>query len=222
MQRLADGQRRVAQIAAVQLDMQALIQANAQAQFGGVGPVGQGLSCAVVDELDLDAIIAAVDALQLPVEVTHQAVGGRIGRLQMHGLHRLRVALQAAEPRPAHRHTAAHTLAALVGGLLAEPDKRRLVIFLVAEYLRALLADQQLAGSYACAPAGQFVQFKAFNMGSGHWRTHRYRNLKKSIGAQLARRKQNARHWDGRFDVFQPCYLPYTCSGSQVISPGKI
>src|SRR3990167_530488 len=145
--------------------MQTLIQANAQAQFGSVGPVGQGLSGAVVDELQVNAVIAAVDALQLPVEVAHQAMGGRSVLLQVHSLHRLRVALQVAEPGPTHWHTAAHALAALVGRLLAEPDQRRLVIFLVAEYLRTLLADQQLAGTNACAPAGQLIQLKAFNVG---------------------------------------------------------
>src|SRR3989338_876644 len=94
----------------------------------------------------------------------------------MHSLHLLRVALQVAEPWPAHWHAAAYTLAALVGRLLAEPDQRWLVVFLIAEYLRTLLADQQLAGTNACAPAGQLIQLKAFNVGSGHWRTRRRKN----------------------------------------------
>src|SRR3989344_7288970 len=98
----------------------------------------------------------------------------------MHSLHLLRVALQVAEPWPAHWHAAAYTLAALVGRLLAEPDQRWLVVFLIAEYLRTLLADQQLAGTNACAPAGQLIQLKAFNVGSGHWRTRRRKNKERS------------------------------------------
>ncbi|MNE30710.1 hypothetical protein D3C80_1242420 [compost metagenome] len=77
----------------------------------------------------------------------------------MHGLHLFRVAPQVAEPGPAHRHPAAHALALLEFGLLAEPDQRLLAIALVAENLRALLRDQQFGVGATHAPAGQLVDF---------------------------------------------------------------
>src|SRR5690606_11429343 len=106
------------------------------------------------------------DVLQSPVEGAHQTVGWRgaaaILRLDLFG-----VALQRAEPGPAHRHAAAQALAAPVFRLLAEPDQRRRVIALVTEQLRTLLGDQQLCAPVADAPAGQLANLLMFDL-CGH------------------------------------------------------
>src|SRR3990167_6159127 len=72
-------------------------------------------------------------------------------------LHRLGVAPQIAEPGPAQWHAAAHALALLEFGLLAEPDQRPFAMALVTEDLCALLRHQQFGRGCAHAPVGQLV-----------------------------------------------------------------
>src|SRR5690606_2432476 len=104
----------------------------------------------------------------LPVQIPHQAMEGRWPVALVLLLHRERVALQVAEPGPADRNPAAHTLTALVGGLGAEPDQRLLAIALVAENLRALLRQQQLGLGGAYPPAGQLIEFQPLYLGLLH------------------------------------------------------
>jgi hypothetical protein len=83
-------------------------------------------------------------------------------------LHGRRIAPQIAEPGPAHRHTTAYALSGPIGSVRAQPDQRRLFALLVTENLRALLSDQQHAARDADSPAGQLIQFHAFDLGGAH------------------------------------------------------
>ncbi|MNT53814.1 hypothetical protein D3C72_1909230 [compost metagenome] len=64
------------------------------------------------------------------------------------------IARQIAEPGPAHRHATAYRLSTLAGGLLTEPDQRRLAKALVAQNLCALFGNQQLGLRGLYPPAG--------------------------------------------------------------------
>ena len=157
VQRLADGQGRVAEVAVAQLQVQLVVEANAQFQLDRMGPARQRLFGAVEDELEADAAVLLVDAEQLPIQTAYQAVGRRQAAALVQTLHRLGVAAQVAEPGPAQRHAATYALALVELGLLAEPDQRPLALALVAENLRTLLGDQKFGAGRAHAPAGQLV-----------------------------------------------------------------
>ena len=213
VQGLAEKQRMGAVIVAGQAQMQALVEADQQAQFHGVGPVGQRLHTAVEDEFDADRIVLFANVFQPPVEGAHQAVGRRgaaaILRLDLGG-----VAFQRAEPWPAHRDPAAQALAAPVFRLLAEPDQRRRVIALVAEQLRALLGDQQLRALVADSPAGQLADLLVFDL-CGHGR------FSGGWGGKGWFHKAKRPSRTGVLYGAGAAYGPYTVSGSQVISCGQ-
>ena len=133
VQCLAQRQRRRAEVVAGQVEVQAFVEADVQLDAGRVRPVGQRLLAAVEGEAQVHGPAFAVDALQLPVQRAHAAVEGRGAQVVVLRLQRQRVAAEVAEPGPAHRHPAAHRLLALVGGLFAEPDQRRLLATLVTQ-----------------------------------------------------------------------------------------
>ncbi|MNP08906.1 hypothetical protein D3C76_1009930 [compost metagenome] len=170
VQRLADRQRLVAEVAGGQFQLQVLAEAHRQAQLGGMRPAGQAV-VGVEAEVHGEFALFVGDVFQFPVDAAHQPVG-RAALAFDHAAHFHRVALQAAEPRPAHRHAAAHGLAVLVLGGFAEPHQRLLLVGLVAEQLRALLGDQRLAMGGMDAPAGQLVDAHLLDAGSLDFGAH--------------------------------------------------
>ncbi|MNC53860.1 hypothetical protein D3C75_1033070 [compost metagenome] len=121
--------------------MQVLAQLHYQLQLDVMRPARQVTLRFRQFEFDAQAFARFLDTQQLPVARARQAVGGCLFAV-VHGLHGLGVALQVAEPRPAHRHTGAYRLALTEDGLVAQPQQRWLANALVAEDLRALLGDQ--------------------------------------------------------------------------------
>ncbi|MOA03527.1 hypothetical protein D3C78_1230380 [compost metagenome] len=153
---------------AVQGELQARAEADFQLHVDRLRPVGQAAfrlraGEAQAHRVALDRLLAA-----FPGQAAHQAVEGRGGAAVL-GQQGGGVACQVAEPRPAHRHAAAHRLPALAARLLAEPDQRRFAGAAVAEQLRALLGDQQFGRAGLHPPAGQVVeQFAADHGGLAH------------------------------------------------------
>ncbi|MNV74406.1 hypothetical protein D3C71_1676210 [compost metagenome] len=119
-------------------------------------PVGQIALRFGQSEFDLQLAARFFDTLQLPVACAGQAMGWCL-LATVHGLNGWRVALQIAEPRPAHGYTRTHRFAFAEDGLIAQPQQRLLVHLLVAEDLRTLLGDQQFGSVAGDAPAVEFA-----------------------------------------------------------------
>src|SRR5690606_24974158 len=132
------------------------------------GPTLQRPIASVVGKAQGDGVALFFDAQQLPVQRAYKTVGRRLLQLIVR-LHRLRIAPQIAEPGPANRHTTAHALPGSIGRVRAQPDQRWLLVLSVTEYLRTLLGHQQFAACNTNSPAGQLIQFHAFDLGSAHY-----------------------------------------------------
>ncbi|MNG01530.1 hypothetical protein D3C84_845180 [compost metagenome] len=142
VQGLADGDGLRTPVVADQLDVQLVIQTNAQLQVHLMRPAWQSAVGAGQQEFDVQAFALGFDAAQFPVHRPHQAMSRWCLVADAHRFHALRVALEVAEPRPAHRHTGADAFAGLEHRLIVEPDQRRLPRQLITEDVRALLGHQ--------------------------------------------------------------------------------
>ncbi|MNV43306.1 hypothetical protein D3C71_1350160 [compost metagenome] len=142
VQRLADADGFSAPVMAGQVDVQLLVEANAQRQVHLVRPARKAAVGVGQEEFDFQAFAFGFDAAQLPIHRSHEAVSRRRFIADAHRLHALRVTVEDAEPRPAHRHAGTDALAGLEHSLVVEPDQRRLAGQLIAEDVRALLGHQ--------------------------------------------------------------------------------
>src|SRR5690606_3673168 len=169
VQRLADGHGLIAQVAAGEADVQALVQANLKFQFHPMWPARQRTQRLRTAELQYAGVALAALLCQLPVQASYQAVEGRFGLAPVRRLHVFGIAFQITEPGPADRYATAHRLALLEGRFFAEPDDRRRIALTVAEHLRALFGDQQFVVTAADAPAGKLVYFDALDINGHGW-----------------------------------------------------